>query len=59
MKVDQSIDYAAHELKVKALMKEIHLSLLAHDYVAAASTIDSAIVELRLMRTAVKSHVKE
>lgn len=59
MKVDQSVDYATHELKVKALLKDAHLALLNKDFVSAASTIDVAIVELRLMRTAVKSHIKE
>ena len=59
MKVDTSVDYAAHELQVKWLMKQVHQLLLERDFVAAASTIDATIVELRLMRTAVKSHIKE
>jgi len=46
-------------LKVKELLKEIHVHLLENDHVAAASTIEQAIVELRLMRAAVKSHIKE
>ena len=41
------------------IIKEIHMHLLGSDYVAAASTIEQAIVELRLMRAAVKSHIKE
>ena len=59
VKIDTSLNYTAHELKVKELLKEIHICLLGHDYVAAASTIEQAIVELRLMRAAVKSHIKE
>jgi hypothetical protein len=59
MKIDIVLNYTAHELKVKELLKEIHICLLGHDYVAAASTIEQAIVELRLMRAAVKSHIKE
>ena len=59
MKVDNALDYAAHELQVKKLLKEAHVYLLDKEFVAAASTIDAAIVELRLMRTAVKSHIRE
>lgn len=59
MKVDEKVDYAAHELHTKKLLKEVHQCLLNHDFVAAASTIDAAIVELRLFRTAVKSHIRE
>ena len=59
MKIDTSLNYTAHEIKVKELLKEVHMHLLGQDFVAAASTIDQAIVELRLMRTAIKSHIKE
>lgn len=59
VKLDSTLDYATHELKTKRLLKEVHVHLLEKEFVAAASTIDLAIVELRLMRTAVKSHVKE
>jgi len=59
VKLDQALDYATHELKTKKLMKEIHVHLLENNFVAASSTIDLAIVELRLMRTAVKSHIKQ
>jgi len=59
MKIDTALNYTAHELKVKELLKEIHVHLLENDHVAAASTIEQAIVELRLMRAAVKSHIKE
>lgn len=59
MRIDGKVDYAAHELQVKHLLKEVHKLLLNSEYVAAASTIDAAIVELRLFRTAVKSHIRE
>jgi hypothetical protein len=59
MKIDTSLNYTAHELKVKELLKEVHIHLLGQDFVAAASTIDQTIAELRLMRAAVKSHIKE
>lgn len=57
--VDKAVDYAAHELHVKRLLKETHNLLLKGDWKDAASTIDLAIVELRLMRTAVKSQIKQ
>jgi len=59
MKIDTALNYTAYELKVKELLKEIHIHLLENDHVAAASTIDHAIVELRLMRAAVKNRIKE
>lgn len=59
MKLDEKLDYSAHELEAKALLKQIHEHLLGSDFVAAASTIDATIVELRLMRNAVKSHIRE
>ena len=58
-KLDNTVDYATHELQTKKFLKEIHQHLLNHEFVAAASTIDLAIVELRLMRTAVRSQIKE
>jgi hypothetical protein len=59
MVIDTKIDYSAHELQVKRLLKEVHVHLLEQNFKAAAGVIDAAIVELRLMRTAVKSHVKD
>jgi hypothetical protein len=59
IRIDTSLNYTAHELKVKELLKEIHVLLLSKDFVAASSTIDQTIAELRLMRAAVKSHIKE
>jgi hypothetical protein len=59
MKVDEKLDYATHELQAKKLLKEVHELLLNGEFVAAASTIDTVIVELRLYRTAVKSHIRE
>ena len=59
MKIDTTLNYTTYELKVKGLLKEIHEHLLRNDHVSAASTIDQAIVELRIMRAAVKSHIKE
>jgi hypothetical protein len=58
VKIDTALNYTAHELKVKELLKEVHEHLLRNNYVSAASTIEQAIVELRLMRATVKSHVE-
>lgn len=59
MKVDKAVDYAGHDIKVKKLLTEANTLILDKDFVGAASTIDLAIVELRLMRNAVKTHIKE
>lgn len=59
MVIDANLDYSAHELRVRRLLKEIHVHLLEQNYMTAAGVIDAAIVELRLMRTAVKSHVED
>ena len=58
VKIDTSLNYTVYELKVKELLKEVHAHLLKNNYVSAASTIEQAIVELRLMRATVKSHVE-
>lgn len=50
------LDYSVHELAAKKLMKEIHDLLLKKQYTEAATKTDEAIVELRMMRTAIKSH---
>jgi len=59
VKLDNTLDHATHELQVKWLMRQVHQLLLEREFVAAAATIDATIVELRLMRNAVKSHIKE
>ena len=59
VRVDSSLDYAGHELEAKRLLKEVHQLLLLNNFVAAVDGLDRAMVELRLMRTAVKSHTEE
>jgi len=51
------LDYSVHELAAKKIMKEVHDLLLKHKYVEAASKTNEAIVELRMMRVAIKSHI--
>lgn len=57
MKTTDLLDYSAYELSTKKLLKEVHDLLLKHQYAQAATKTDEAIVELRLMRTAIKSHI--
>lgn len=59
VKITDQLDYAPHELEAKRLLKEVHQLLLLNDFVAAIDGLDRAMVELRLMRTAVKSHIQE
>jgi hypothetical protein len=52
------VDYAPHYLETKKKLTEVHELLLKNKFREAATTIDQIIVELRLMRTAVKSHAE-
>lgn len=52
------IDYAPHYLETKKKLTEVHELLLKNKFKEAAGTINEIIVELRLMRAAVKSHVE-
>ncbi len=58
MKIDKAMDYAGHDIKVRQLLTEVYDLVLEKKFIDAASTIDLAIVELRLMRNAVKSHAE-
>ena len=59
VKITDQLDYAPHELEAKRLMKEAHKLLLRSEVVEAVKALDLALVELRLMRTAVISHIKD
>jgi hypothetical protein len=52
------LDYAPHYLESKKKLTEAHELLLKNKFKEAAGTINEIIVELRLMRAAVKSHVE-
>lgn len=52
------LDYAPHYLEAKKKLNEAHELLLKNRFVDAAGLIDQIVVELRLMRAAVKSHVE-
>ena len=55
----EQLDFAAHYLEAKKKLGDVYVMLNNRDYVPAASLIDEIIVELRLMRNAVKTHIKE
>lgn len=52
------IDYAPYYLEAKKKLNEVHALLVKQDYTQAASLINEIIVELRMMRVAVKSHTE-
>lgn len=54
----QPIDYAAYELEARKLLKDISDLLKRNRYKEAAELIDDTIVELRMMKAAVNSHIK-
>jgi hypothetical protein len=52
------LDYAPYELEAKKLMKEVSDLLKTNKHKQAAGIIDDIIVELRMMKAAVNSHIK-
>lgn len=52
------LDYAPYELEAKKLLKEVSDLLKTNKYAKAAVIIDDIIVELRMMKAAVNSHIK-
>lgn len=52
------LDYAPHYLAAKRKIKEAHELLLKNRFIEASTLIDEAVVELRMMRAAVKSNVE-
>jgi len=54
---NSKLDYAAHQLEVKKRLKEIHDKLLSNQHGEAASLVDNAIVEMRMLKAAINSHV--
>lgn len=57
VKITGLLDYSVHELEIKKLMRDIDALLKKKQFIEAASLLDEVVVEARLMRTAVKSHV--
>jgi hypothetical protein len=56
IRVNTLVDFAPHKLEADKLLKEAHLLCVDHKYAEAVKVVDTAIAELRLMRTALKSH---
>ena len=54
----EQLDYSPHYLQAKQNLTKIYELLNKRDIIPAASLIDETIVELRLMRNAVKTHVE-
>lgn len=52
------IDYAPYYLEAKKKLSEAHALLNKQQYSEAASAINEIIVELRMMRVAIKSHME-
>lgn len=56
--MNEKIDYSPHYLEAKKKLNEAHELLLKNRFVDAAVIIDEIVVQLRMMRAAVKSHVE-
>ena len=50
------VDYATFQLEANKRMKEAHYLLVENQHKEALEKIDEALANLRLMRTAVKTH---
>lgn len=53
-----TIDYAPYYLDTKLKLKEAHELLLKSKFEEAATKVDEMIVELRMMRAAIKTHLE-
>jgi hypothetical protein len=53
------LDFAPYELEAKKLLKEVGDLLRLGKHKQASEIIDDVIVELRMMKAAVNSHIKE
>lgn len=52
------LDYAPYYIEAKKKIDEAHELLKKNRFIEAKTLIDEAVVELRMMRAAVKSHVE-
>lgn len=53
------LDYAPHYLAAKKKLLDTYNMLNKNEHAEAVPVIDEIIAELRLMRSAVKTHVKD
>lgn len=51
------LDYAPHHIEAKRMLNELYESLKKNNYVVAEEILEQLIVELRMMRVAVKSNI--
>lgn len=59
MKVDGAVDYAPMLIKVEKDLVLVHDLLKRNKYTEAASVVNEIIVESRLLKNAIKSHVSQ
>jgi hypothetical protein len=52
------VDYAPHYLHIDSNLKKVHDLLKCGNYVDAITLVEQITVESRLLRAAIKSHVK-
>lgn len=57
MKNKADLDYTPYYLEAKRRLTQLHDMLNKHRYVDAATAIDEIVVELRMMRAAIKSRL--
>lgn len=57
MKAD--LDYTPYYLEAKRKLDQLHNMLNRNRYVEAATVIDDIVVELRMMRAAIKSRTEQ
>ena len=55
---DAKVDYAPHYLQINSHLKLVHDLLKCGNYENAANFVEQITVESRLLRAAIKSHVK-
>lgn len=55
----EKLDFAGHHIEAKKKLSEAYNLLNKREFVQAATLVDEAIVELRLMRTAIRTHIKD
>lgn len=56
LQINTLVDFAPHKLEADKLLREAHLLCVEHSYEEAVKKVDAAIVELRLMRAALKNY---
>ena len=58
-KAMERLNFANHELEAKKHLKQVHKLVLVKKFAEAAEVVDHAIVELRMMKAALYSYIKD